>query len=722
MAAKYPILDHISISPELMGSWQEITNIIAQILNVPAALIMRVHEKDIEVLLRSNNKDNVYEAGERAYLDTGLYCETVLDTRKELLVVNALKDPAWDHNPDIKLGMISYYGMPLIWPSGELFGTLCVLDSEENSYSDKYLKLMKRFRENVQLNIDVLYDNYLKEHESTGAKKQISLLSHVVEQIPVAVLITDPEANIEFVNHAFELTTGYHAAEVVGKTPRILQSGNTSPGLYMDMWQALTKKKSWKGELQNLRKNGEIYWERLHIAPVLDDPGEIQHYVAVQEDITYQKEQEARLVRQAFYDPLTGLPNRSLVHDRLEQLLVEARRSDCKVAVLFLDLDDFKKVNDSLGHEEGDKLLVQAAHRLQNSVRESDTVGRLGGDEFVILVGNLARGSDAQPVANHLLEQFRYAFKSNGRDLLLTASIGIAVYPNDGSAPSQLLRHADSAMYYSKGVGRNTYSYFTHAMNREVTRRMVLEEQLHGAVERGEFSILYQPKIEVTSGKIIGVEALLRWHNPTLGGVSPSEFIPLAEQNGLIINIGRYVLSETIADAVQWKASSGQPISLAVNLSPRQFRDPTLVVSLQKLLEQAKLPASILELEITEGVLMSGHIHVDEAIGKLSDLGITIAMDDFGTGYSSLSYLRQYPFNVLKIDRSFIADLTSDQAERELIIAAIAMAHGLGLKVVAEGVETREQLAMLSEYSCDIAQGFFFSEPVSADEIAVMLQ
>ena len=682
---------------------------------------MRVHDKDIEVFVRSSNKENVYQRGESVPLDSGLYCERVMDTRKELLVKNALRDSEWKHNPDIRLGMISYYGLPLTWPTGEIFGTLCILDSKENAYSSLYFKLMRRFRDSVQLSIAALYESHMKSNETAEVMQQVKLLSHAVEQSPVSVVITDYQGSIEYVNQAFELISGYDADEVLGKNPRIFQSGNTKKSLYRELWNTITNSEAWDGELQNRKKDGELYWERINIAPVLDDSGAIKHYVAIKEDITHQKEQEERLAYQAFFDPLTSLPNRTLVLDRLEQMIVDARRNSRHVGVLFLDLDDFKKVNDSLGHEEGDNLLIKAAQRLRESVREGDTVGRFGGDEFVVLLSGLTNATDAQPVANHLLDRFRDVFESNNREFLLTASVGVSVYPEDGATPSDLLRNADSAMYCSKNSGRNTYTFFTASMNKEVSRRLLLEEYIHSALEREEFEVLYQPKIEPRTRKVVGVEALLRWNIPVIDFVSPVEFIPIAEQTGLIDSLGQFVLNESLGKAVQWMELADTRFNVAINLSPRQFRNPELVSSISKSLQVVNLPPDILELEITEGVLMSGHAYVKDALREITDLGITIAMDDFGTGYSSLSYLRQYPFDVLKIDRSFIDDLAVDRADKGLVSAAIAMAHSLNLKVVAEGVETEEQLQILCEYNCDMAQGYLFSRPVTADEISAML-
>ena len=558
--------------------------------------------------------------------------------------------------------------------------------------------------------------------ERKQAEEKIRILSQAIEQSPVSVMITDTEANIEYVNSTFEQVTGYSLEEVKGESTRILKSGKTSAQIYQEIWKTIQSGNAWRGELQNRRKNGNIYWEFAHIAPVVDESGSIRHYLAIREDITLRKQQEEQILHQAHFDALTDLPNRFLSLDRLSQLVSEAQRNKELVAVMFLDLDDFKKINDTLGHDVGDKLLVEAAQRLRSEARNGDTVGRLGGDEFIILIGGLQSASDASPIAENILKKFAESFKVDGRDFLLTASIGIAVYPIDGDDSLSLLRNADSAMYHSKEQGRNIYSYFTDAMNQEVSRRLVIEEQLSGALDRGEFHLLYQPKIEISSRKIIGVEALLRWNNPALGEVSPDEFIPIAEQIGLIVPIGQFVLNQALSMTLIWQKKYERSFTMAVNLSPRQFRDPNLVMFIEKAIHASGVSCESLELEITEGVLMSGHAHIENALATLHKLGVVIAMDDFGTGYSSLSYLRKYPFDVLKIDRGFIADIIGDIADRELVYAAIAMAHGLGLKVVAEGVETEEQLTLLAEQGCEIAQGFLFSEPVRAEGITEMLE
>ena len=416
--------------------------------------------------------------------------------------------------------------------------------------------------------------------------------------------------------------------------------------------------------------------------------------------------------RQAHFDSLTALPNRFLSLDRLSQILMEVQKNHEKAAVFFLDLDDFKKVNDSLGHEVGDKLLIEAAHRLQQALKKNDTVGRLGGDEFIVLISSLDDESDALVIADRLLKAFRKPFKLEGRDLILTLSIGIAISPKDGTSASVLLRNADTAMYQAKALGRNTSSFFTPQMNVAMRRRFEIEEQMHGALERNEFELYYQPQIDVKTNTIIGAEALLRWHNIVLGNITPDEFIPIAEQTGLIAPIGVFVINQALRFLNEWQTVNNQQYTMAVNLSPRQFRDPELVNIIIHALNENTISNECLELEITEGVLMDGQTSIREALLQIDELGIKLSMDDFGTGYSSLSYLREYPFDVLKIDRSFIAGITDNKADCNLVKAAIAMSHSLEIKVVAEGVETKEQLDLLNELNCDIAQGFYLSKPL----------
>ncbi|XPF92609.1 EAL domain-containing protein [Colwellia sp. RE-S-Sl-9] len=461
--------------------------------------------------------------------------------------------------------------------------------------------------------------------------------------------------------------------------------------------------------------HGLVYFEaRISHLP------EYQQVVTIVRDITEQHKSSEIIRQHAYFDALTSLPNRFLALDRLSQMLNEAERNNEKTAVFFLDLDDFKKVNDSLGHEVGDKLLIESAHRLKQAIRKEDTVGRLGGDEFIVLLRGLTDDNNALVIAETLLDTFREPFQIDGRELILTLSIGIAIYPDNGCCASDLLRNADTAMYQAKALGRNSHSFFTKEMNVTMIRRFEIEEQMRGALERNEFEVYYQPQFDVKSKKIVAAEALLRWHNNTLGNVTPDEFIPIAEHTGLIVPIGQYVVKQALNFLSHWQIVDQKKYTIAVNLSPRQFRDKELLNIIKQSLKDANVHANSLEFEITEGVLMTGQSYIDEALVELNKLGTKLSMDDFGTGYSSLSYLRQYAFDVIKIDRSFIHDITINKEDRVLVKATIAMAHSLGLVVVAEGVEMHEQLTILDELGCDYVQGYYFSKPVPAQQLLAL--
>ena len=441
--------------------------------------------------------------------------------------------------------------------------------------------------------------------------------------------------------------------------------------------------------------------------------------VTIVRDITEQHRTAEEIRHHAYYDMLTELPNRFLALDRLSQMLNEAERNGEKTAILFIDLDDFKRVNDTLGHEVGDKLLLESANRLNQVVRKEDTVGRLGGDEFILLLRALTEDYNALTIAEHLLNVFRNPFKIDGRELMVTLSIGIALYPDNGKSVSDLLRNADTAMYQAKALGRNTYSFFTQEMNVSMLRRLEIEEQLIGALDRNEFEVHYQPQFDAKNN-IIGAEALLRWHNSALGNIPPDEFIPITEHTGLIVPLGQFVVKQALSFLNEWQNSRQRKYKMAVNLSPRQFRDIELLSIIQKILKEENVSPESLELEITEGVLMIGQSYIDNALVEFNKLGIKLSMDDFGTGYSSLSYLRRYAFDVLKVDKSFINNITSNKADCDLVRATIAMAHSLGLTVVAEGVETKEQCTLLRELECDYLQGFYFSKPILPKQLIAL--
>jgi diguanylate cyclase (GGDEF)-like protein/PAS domain S-box-containing protein len=461
-------------------------------------------------------------------------------------------------------------------------------------------------------------------------------------------------------------------------------------------------------------KDGGELWTLASASPILNGGPKALGTITMFTDITERKQQQEQLLYQAHYDPLTGLPNRFLAMDRLEQNIKVAARNSASTALLFLDLDDFKKVNDALGHEVGDQVLMLAAIRLKQAVRNSDTVARLGGDEFIVLIPDVANAEGVRPVAEKIVQAFQEVFHVMGRQIMLTASLGISIYPDDGKEPLLLLRNADTAMYHSKAKGRNAYHYFTESMNQNVARRLQLEEQLRLALKRQEFYLVYQPIVNVANGQVVAAEALLRWHNGVLGEVATDEFIDIAEQTGLIIGIGEWVVKTALDQLRSWDRQIRNGFRLSLNVSPRQFRHEGFVDKLEHALNSVGVGGERVELEITEGILLSGEAGAAEVIEKLRVLGVTISMDDFGTGYASLSYLRKYHFDTLKIDRIFIRDVIDDPNDRELIVATLRMARSLSVRVVAEGVETGEQLDFLRRESCDCAQGFYLSKPVKA--------
>ena len=444
--------------------------------------------------------------------------------------------------------------------------------------------------------------------------------------------------------------------------------------------------------------------------------------VELEEETRRRAQTEVELKQLALYDPLTQLPNRNLILTFLRTMIGTARRNEKKLAVMFLDMDDFKKVNDTLGHDVGDELLVDLSKRLGDGIRSGDQLGRLGGDEFILLAEDLTETQNAGPIAQKVLDVFQQPFRLSGREVTMTASVGIAIFPEDGETETELLQKADSAMYHSKSQGRNTFSYFTEEMNLGVSRRLAIEEQLRQALAREEFHLVYQPKIDLRDDSTVGVEALLRWDNSVLGQISPDEFIPISEKSGLIKEMGRFVFTRAVDEMSTIGRSHDGDFEVAINISPRQFDADGDLDDIIAMLEERKEAPVDIELEITEGVLMSGIPEVGETLQEIRNAGARIAMDDFGTGYSSLNYLREYAFDTLKIDRSFIVGIENNARHRSLIENIIQMAHGLELTVIAEGVETADQVAFLKKANCDYAQGYYFSRPLSRDALSTYLR
>ncbi|MFW6345672.1 MAG: putative bifunctional diguanylate cyclase/phosphodiesterase [Halomonas sp.] len=541
----------------------------------------------------------------------------------------------------------------------------------------------------------------------------------MIESAQEGIVFTDADNRIEFVNPAFCRVTGYAAEEVVGATPALLASGRHDADFYRAMWQALTTHGRWEGEIWNRRKGGQLYLERLAISTVTDGDGRITHYAAVFTDITQWRENEERVKRLADYDPLTGLPSRCLLEDRLRLALYRAHRHHECLAVIFIDLDHFKQVNESLGHAVGDELLVSVAERLGHRLRENDTLARLGGDEFLVLLPELGELDEAARIARRLIEGIAAPFRVAGHEFRVGCSLGISLYPDDGATAEALIHNADAAMQRAKHEGRNTYRLFHSDMNRRDHQLLVLETALRNTVESGAgLEIHYQPMVDRESGELQGAEALMRWHHPDFGQVSPATFIPLAERSGLIVALGDWLMHQVAARLQAWLAAGLHPPRIAVNLSAGQFWQQGLVDQVAELFATYRLPPGQIGFELTESVLLDHQQQASEILQGLRDLGCRIAIDDFGTGYSSLSYLQDLPLTTLKIDSCFVQRLAGAASERRgsaaIVAAVTGLAQELSLRVVAEGVETPEQLAAISRYPVTLIQGYLTGRPVDA--------
>ncbi|MCB1906141.1 MAG: EAL domain-containing protein [Rhodocyclaceae bacterium] len=549
--------------------------------------------------------------------------------------------------------------------------------------------------------------------EKKSAEEQLRLSASVFEYGSEAAMITDAANKIVAVNPAFTRITGYLASEVIGRTPHILSSGEHSREFYDNLWQTIDRKGCWQGEIKNRRKNGQNYVEHLSINVIRDASGKIHRHIGVFRDITDIKLAQQTIERQATYDSLTGLANRNLTLDRMGQVLAAARRSGTIFAVLFLDLDNFKSINDALGHAAGDELLVETAKRIRSVLRESDSVGRMGGDEFIVLLGNLKSVDDVVPIADKILARLHEPVVIQGSVVRAPASIGITVYPMDGDTPEVLLKNADSAMYEAKKLGRNKACFFTNRLQDEANRRHWINSELEIAVDADHLAVHYQPIIHLETMTLAGAEALLRWKHPAKGYISPEVFIPVAEQNGMISRLSEWILRVGLAD---WR-DEVYGLSLAFNLSAAQFVAKDHIDQMLMLLDKSDLArGGKVTLEITESLKLSDSEEFVDIFRRLNGMGCSIAVDDFGTGFSSLSYLKRMPVRIIKIDRSFVSDITSDETDAATIKAIVQLANAFGMQTVAEGVETPEQLEFLRQQGCTYAQGFLFSEPLPIDE------
>jgi diguanylate cyclase (GGDEF)-like protein/PAS domain S-box-containing protein len=555
-------------------------------------------------------------------------------------------------------------------------------------------------------------------------EEQLKLQSAALEAAAHAIVITDHEGKIVWLNQAFTTLTGYSKEEVLGKDPHLLKSGEQSETHYAKLWSTISLGQVWHGELVNRRKDGTTYTEEMTITPVIQDVGNPanRYFIAIKQDITGRKLAEERVQFLAYYDALTGLPNRTLLQDRLAKALAGARRRKDKVALLFLDLDRFKNINDSLGHSVGDLLLQEVAERLKKWSRELDTVARLGGDEFLIALGGVKEAADAAVAAERLMDVMTAEFVVEGLPLSVNCSLGVSIFPEHGADCETLIKNADAAMYCAKENGRNNFQFFTEEMNAQAVERLTLESSLRLALDKKELFLMYQPQMDIATGRIIGLEALLRWQHSDLGLVPPDKFIRIAENSGLIVPIGEWVLRTACRQARKWLDEGLPAVSVAVNVSAVQFRQEDFCELIRRVLDETSLAPQYLELELTESLLLSNADVMFSVFQELKAMGLKLAIDDFGTGYSSLSYLKKFPVSKLKIDRSFVRDVAINADDAAIATAIISMAKSLKLKVIAEGVENEAQMSFLRTQHCDEIQGYYFSRPLSPEQAADKLR
>lgn len=549
------------------------------------------------------------------------------------------------------------------------------------------------------------------------------LLDVAVEMIDEAVVITDAHNKIIRVNGAFQKLTGYNLYELEGKNPSFLSSGVTSVKTYQEMWQNLLSDGKWSGEVWDKRKDGTVYPKWLTVTIIRNLEGSIVNYVGVFTDISDKKEAEKAIETLAHYDALTQLPNRRYLNEQVEFLRPTAEAKHQNIALLLIDVDRFKRINDSFGHTAGDRLLLEMAQRIQKTLRKDDLVGRIGGDEFLAVLPLVQEHSDAAEVAEKIIEALvEKPFMIEGHELHATASIGISFFPRDGESADGVIQHAEQAMYMAKKRGGNCHETFFSSLNEATMRRLMIENDLHRGLTHDEFKLLFQPQVDPVSGSIVAVEALIRWHHPTKGVISPVEFIPIAEESGAILELGTWVLDEALRTLRGWLDAGLGPIRMAINVSAKQFAHPDFVGLVNAAIDRYDIPTHLVELEVTESAVMEEPLRAIQICEELRVRGIEFAIDDFGTGYSSLAYLKLFPVKRLKIDKTFVDDIGKDSQSSTLAEVIIALANSLNLEVIAEGVETLDQLQFLKDRGCDLIQGYYYSPPQDKATIALYLK
>lgn len=626
-----------------------------------------------------------------------------------VLVQDIMNDPAFEPWRDAakKNGFLSLVGLPISYKES-MYGSLTCYHNEKDAFEKEEIALLQRLAQNIGFGISSLR----AQKESQKAQESLKVTASVFEHSSDGIIVTDKNSVIIKVNPSFCAITGYSEKELIGKRPNILKSNRHDKLFYENIWDDLLTDGKWQGEIWNRKKSGELYVQYQTIDAVYNEQNKISRYVSVVNDITELKEQEKRIRFLAYHDALTGLPNRTLFHDRIEQAIARSRRDRLSFALLFIDLDRFKQINDTMGHNFGDMLLQVIAQRLLEVTRERDTVARMGGDEFVVLAEELEEKNGAAILSQRLIEKVTEPLMLIGNDLTITTSVGVALYPRDGDNADELMKHADTAMYAAKTAGRNTFRFFDVQMNDAAEEKLKLEMELRRAVENNQFELYYQPKVTIDDGTMYGAEALIRWNHPTDGVISPTKFIPLAEESDLIDKIGDWVLEAAFRDLSEWKKEGLELIQVSINIASSQLKQEDFSQKIEAFSKQYDVGLDYIQFEITEGSFIDNPIEASQKLTTLRALGASIAIDDFGTGYSSLSYLKQLPIDVVKIDKSFIEDVDHDTNDAGLVSGIVAIANALHKSVVAEGIETQMQLDKLKQLKCVKGQGFFFSKPL----------
>ena len=659
--------------------------------------------QDITLLMPSPHRES-HDTYIKSYLSTGK--KRIIGFSREVVGVSK----SGEEFP-MELAVGEFYA------EGKIFFTGIIHDITERkkakealqlAYSELEHRVLERTKELAAANQRLM--------EGLEARKKVEnrlkLAAKVFEHASEAIMITTAEGEIVDVNQAFTTISEFQREDVLGQNPRIGKSGRHDKAFYQQMWDAIRHKGQWAGEIWDRKKGGAIYPKWLTINAVKDEIGKITHFIGIFSDISHIKVTEERLERLAFYDPLTQLPNRMLFKDRLIHALDVCKRHQKKGAVFFIDLDRFKHVNDTLGHAAGDKLLVDVSQRISSCVRATDTVARLGGDEFTVILVNLDHGYNAIAVANKIIDFVSEPIDIDGQQANVGASIGIAVFPDDGVTYDIITKYADVAMYQSKESGRGIYTFFEEKMNAHSAKRAMMEQHFYTGLADKEFVLHYQPKVTVDSGTIVGMEALVRWQRLDGTLVSPLDFIPFAEETGFIVPLGQSILKMACLYNKSLLEAGGPPLKVAVNLSGRQFLSKNLYQSIEAILKETGLAPEYLDLEVTESMMMKDEQQAIMTLKRLRDIGLSISMDDFGTGYSSLSYLKRFPINALKIDQSFVRDLTIGSEDAAIVLAIVSMAKSLKLRVIAEGVENQSQWDFLKTIGCHELQGYFISRPL----------